>query len=92
MNIQSTIQIRVEENIKEKASNALKAMGLDLSSGIKLFLNEIILSEVLPFTPASKKGKELINYKIFKKEITEAKKNNKRYSTGKELMSDLLKD
>lgn len=92
MNIQTTIQIRVEEALKEKASSTLKAMGLDLSSGIKLFLNEIINSESLPFLPATKKGKELRQYELYKDEIVQAKKNSKRYSTGKELMDDVLSD
>lgn len=92
MNIQATIQVRVEENLKAKAAKVFQSMGLDLSSGIKLFLKEVTMSEVLPFTPSTQKGKELRHYKLYKKEIADAKKHGKRYTSGKELMDDLLKD
>ncbi len=92
MNIQATIQIRVEEDLKTKAADVLRKMGLDLSSGIKLFLNEIITSQVLPFLPATEKGKELRYYEQYKKEIAWAKKYGKSYTSGKELMDDLMKD
>jgi len=88
MNIQTTIQIRVEEDLKEKASKVLKNIGLDLSSGIKLFLKEVATSEAIPFFPSTPKGKRLLNYD--KKEIDELKKNGKRYTSNKEMIDDIL--
>ena len=91
MNIQTTLQIRVDNSLKEKASDALKAMGLDLSSGIKLFLNEVAQTETIPFQPSTQKGKELRHYKLYKKEIEFAKKYGKRFTSGKDLLDDILK-
>jgi DNA-damage-inducible protein J len=89
MSIQTTIQIRIEESLKEKASKAFKEMGLDLSSGIKLFLTEVATSETIPFFPSTSKGKRLLHYD--KKEIAEAKKSGKRFTSGKDLVDDILK-
>ncbi len=91
MSIQSTIQLRIDNSLKEKASNALKGMGLDLSSGIKLFLNEIVISETIPFLPSTVKGKRLRHYKLYEKETAWAKKHGKRFTSAKELMDDILR-
>jgi len=90
MSIQTTIQIRIEEDLKDKASDVLKNIGLDLSSGIKLFLKEVVTSESVPFIPSTAKGKKLLHYEFYKKEIAEAKKSGKRYTSGKELIDDIL--
>lgn len=90
MNIQTTIQIRIEESLKDKASKALKDMGLDLSSGIKLFLTEVATSETIPFFPSTKTGKKLRHYELYKKEIAEAEKNGKGFTTAEEMLDDIL--
>lgn len=87
-----TLQIRIEEKTKNKAAEILEKMGLDLSSGIKLFLNEIITSEALPFKPSTEKGKRLRYYEQYKKETAWAEKHGKRYTSGKELVDDILRD
>ncbi|MEK7463692.1 MAG: type II toxin-antitoxin system RelB/DinJ family antitoxin [Patescibacteria group bacterium] len=91
MNIQTTLQIRVDDSLKEKASQALKRMGLDLSSGIKLFLNEVAMTETIPFLPSTEKGKKLRGYETYKKEAEFLKKHGKRFTSGKELIDDILK-
>lgn len=90
MSIQTTIQIRIEVDLKEKASDVLKDIGLDLSSGIKLFLKEVATNESIPFFPSTARGKKLLNYEMFKKEVAEAKKSGKRYTSGKEMIDDIL--
>jgi DNA-damage-inducible protein J len=90
MSIQTTIQIRIEEDLKEKASNVLKDIGLDLSSGIKLFLKEVVTSESIPFFPSTIKGKKLLNYELLKKEVAEAKKSGKGFATSEEMLDDIL--
>jgi DNA-damage-inducible protein J len=92
MDIQTTIQVRVEEKIKSKAADILNDIGLDLSSGIKLFLNEVIASESIPFIPSTKKAKELRYFEQYKKEMESAMKEGKRFTSGKELIDDVLKD
>ena len=45
----ATIRSRVEPEIKEEATRILEACGLDLSSAIRLFLNNVVVAKGLPF-------------------------------------------
>ncbi len=92
VNAQTTIQIRVKESLKNKASKVFKNIGLDLSSGIKIFLAEVANNEAIPFCPATPKGKKLLHYKLYKKEIAEAEENGKRFDSAKEMLDDILRD
>ncbi len=47
----STINVRIEEKTKIAASKLLAAMGLDLSTGVKLFLHQVVTEKGLPFRP-----------------------------------------
>lgn len=46
-----TINIRIDEELKNKASSILSRMGLDLSSAIKMFLNQVVVKKGVPFSP-----------------------------------------
>lgn len=67
----TTINVRIDKKTKDKAQKTLEAMGLDLSSGIKLFLNQVITEEAIPFTP-SKNAKKI--RARWDKEVAEALK------------------
>ena len=45
------MQIRIDASIKAKAQKAFKEMGLDLSSGVKMFLNQVSIDQCMPFVP-----------------------------------------
>ena len=47
----TTLNIRIEAKVKTKANKTLSALGLDMSSAVKLFLNQVITENGLPFTP-----------------------------------------
>lgn len=47
----TTLNIRIEEKTKKAASKVLRDVGLDLSSGVKIFLHQVALEKGLPFTP-----------------------------------------
>ena len=47
-----TINIRVEEMVKSKAGKTLANLGMDMSTAIKIFLNQVIIEDGLPFTPS----------------------------------------
>ena len=87
----TTIQIRVDGKMKREASKAFKGMGLDLSSGVKLFLHQVVKSQTIPFqismvdsfTPAQ--ARQII------KETKEVLKSGKSYTSIEELHADLLK-
>ncbi len=85
----TTLNIRIEENIKNKANKTLSSLGLDMSTAVKIFLNQVITENGLPFTP-SKKSNTLLRAK-WDKEVTEALKKGKRYTSAKELLDDILR-
>jgi addiction module RelB/DinJ family antitoxin len=61
-------------------------MGLDMSTGVKIFLSQVIAEEGLPFTPT----KNLTAIKArWDKQTAYAIKHGKTYKTGKEVLADL---
>lgn len=56
INKSTTIQIRIDTETKEQAQQVLAEMGLDMSSAIKLFLHNIIITESIPLELRSSKG------------------------------------
>ena len=86
----STIQIRIDNKIKKDANKTFKNMGLDLSSGIKLFLHQVILSQSLPFKVRTVNGFTPEYEEKMNKETEYALKYGKSYKTAKELHDDIL--
>lgn len=48
----ASIKTRIEPELKDQAEATLNALGLDLSSGIRLFLTQVVLMQGLPFPVA----------------------------------------
>lgn len=82
----TTINVRIEKNIKNKAARTLSHLGLDMSTAIKMFLNQVVIDKGIPFTPSAKR--KAIRAK-WDKEIEEALKG-KGYSSAKEMFKDIL--
>jgi addiction module RelB/DinJ family antitoxin len=82
----TTINIRIDEKVKKEAMKTLSHFGLDMSTAVKLFLNQVVIEKGLPFTPSS------IRKAIRKKwdeEVEEALKG-KGYKTAKEALDAAL--
>lgn len=45
----SMIHIRVDDETKERATQAVQAMGLSLSDAVRLFLHRVVADQALPF-------------------------------------------
>lgn len=84
----TVINIRIDKKIKDGAQKTLASLGLDLSSGIKLFLNQVITEKGIPFIPTKDAKKIRARWD---KEVVEALKNGKRYTTAKEMIADIMK-
>ena len=84
----STISIRVDSELKRKAQQIFKKMGLNMTSAIELFLNNTVKDEELPLIPNKETMEALKEY--------EEMKNNpekyKRYSSFKEAMKDVFEE
>lgn len=58
----TTLQIRIDAQTKKKAKETLANLGLDISSGIKLFLEQVINTQSVPFIPTTTQGLKLHNW------------------------------
>ena len=56
MSINTTIQLRINKKTKEQAQNIFKKMGMDMSSGMKLFLSQVIRTKSIPFIARTENG------------------------------------
>ena len=52
----STIQVRIDPKTKKAAKKILDKVGLDMSSAIKVYLKQIIISEGIPFSLLTENG------------------------------------
>lgn len=82
-------QVRIEENLKQQASELFSQLGLDMSSAINVFLKQSVLRGGLPFSV------ELPQYRPEVIEAMEEAKrisrdpNVKRYNSFTEALEDL---
>ena len=44
-----TLHIRIEPSVKQRAEETLKDLGLSITEDINVFLNQVILNDVIPF-------------------------------------------
>jgi len=84
----TTLSIRIDEQVKAKAGKTLSAMGIDMSTAVKIFLNQVIAEDGLPFIPT--KNPAQIRAK-WDKEVAQALKTGKSYKNARELFIDLDK-
>ena len=49
-----TVQGRVTEHLRDEASATLEQMGMDMSSAIRIFLQQIANTRTFPFQPQAK--------------------------------------
>ncbi len=91
MDSSSLINIRINPVTKKRAQKTLRGLGLDLSSGVKLFLEQVVATESIPFTPATERGHKLRHWKLYKKEMAWEKKYGKSYASAEEAFADIFR-
>ncbi len=85
----TTMQIRIDKRTKDAAQKAFKDMGMDLSSGVKIFLKEVAKEKTFPFIPSAKARKIR---KEWDKEVAWALKHGKGYASTKEMFDDIVRE
>ena len=88
----STLSIRINPKTKRAAQKTLRSLGLDLSAGVKMFLEQVATTDSIPFYTATGTGHKLRRASIYRKEIAETLKGGKSYATAQEMHVDILKD
>lgn len=84
----TTLSIRIEEKTKREASKTLQALGLDLSSAVKMFLNQVVIEQGIPFKP-SRTSKQI--REEWDREVQLALKYGKSYKTAEDMHKDIFK-
>ncbi|MFA5987292.1 MAG: type II toxin-antitoxin system RelB/DinJ family antitoxin [Candidatus Paceibacterota bacterium] len=86
----TTIQIRIDEKIKRAVRKTFQEVGLDLSSGIKLFLHNVAITKTVPLQIRTANGFTIDQEKQILRETEEAVKIGPFYSTSEELHSAIF--
>ena len=85
----SHISIRLEEKTKKAAVETLESLGLDMSTAVKMFLQQVVVEQGLPFTPSQNPAFLAAKWDA---QVADALKNSPRYATAEELMANLESD
>ncbi len=86
---ESTIQIRVDAKTKREAKKTLGELGLDMSTAVKLFLRNVVITQSLPLDLRTENGFTIRQELEMVREAKKAKKSGKRYANLDELFDDL---
>ena len=83
------VHVRVDENIKTQATEALEAMGLSVSDAVRVFLTRVAADKQMPFTLKVPNAKT----RAAMSEADEiVRKRGTRFATAAELLNDLEKN
>ena len=55
----ATMNLRVDPELKQNAEAVLDRLGIPMATAVDMFLNQIVLTEGLPFVPAIPKSQQL---------------------------------
>jgi len=84
----ATINVRIDEEIKEESEKILKELGFSTSTAIKLFLKAVIWNNGIPFSLEIPSKRTKKSFKEMDK-IESGKIKAKRYKSIDELRKDL---
>ena len=86
----TTIQIRIDEKTKAGAKKVFKKRGLDMSSGIKLYLSHVEQDKTVPFVFRTENGYTPEQERQMIREAKYAEKHGKRYDSVDEIMQEFF--
>lgn len=81
----TNVTIRIDEKLKKETQKTLEKQGLDMSTAIKMFFNQVVIEKGLPFLPTH--NPQILKSK-WDAEVKESKKD-RLYSSAKELFADI---
>lgn len=70
----ATIQVRIDPKTKKAAQKVLDKVGLDMSSAIKVYFSQIVISQGIPFRILTENGLTIQQEKEVLKASEEAKR------------------
>lgn len=85
----TTIQLRIDKKTKNAAQAIFEKLGMDMSSGMKLFLSQVVRTKSIPFVARTENGYTPEYEQFILDQSADIRKNGKTFKTVKELMEDL---
>lgn len=89
---QSTIQVRIDAKTKRESKKVLDAIGLDMSSAVKILLRNIVLTGSFPLELRTENGFTVGQELEMLADLEDARKNGKSFSNVEDFFADLDKD
>ena len=74
----SNIHVRIKDATKKSATKVLEKMGIDMSTAITMYLNQIVITQSIPFRLVTENGLTLRQ----ERDILKASKDAKRGING----------
>ena len=87
----SVIQIRVDENLKMKATEIYSDLGIDISTAIRMFLKRSVLENGIPFSMTLPQKPQEIGLKALAEINEQAKKVGVSDMTLEEINAEIAK-
>ena len=85
----SMLHIRVDDDIKEQATQALTAMGLSVSDAVRLFLRRVVIDQAFPLELKVPNAETLA---AMEESRTMMVQRRARFASADELFADLEKN
>lgn len=85
----SMLHIRVDDDIKEQATQTLTAMGLSMSDAVRLFLRRVVIDQAFPLELKVPNAETLAAMEESRAMMT---KRRARFASADELFADLEKN
>jgi DNA-damage-inducible protein J len=85
----SMLHIRVDDDIKEQATQALTAMGLSMSDAVRLFLRRVVIDQAFPLELKVPNAETLSAMEESRAMMSERRA---RFGSAAELLADLEKN
>jgi len=70
----TTLQVRIDEKMKKAAKKVFSAVGLDMSSAIKVYFRQVVITQSIPFPLLTENGMTVQQEKEILEASEEAKK------------------
>ena len=85
----SMLHIRVDDDIKDQATQTLTAMGLSMSDAVRLFLRRVVIDQAFPL---ELKVPNAVTLAAMEESRAMMAKRRARFATADELFADLEKN
>ena len=90
-NLTSTININIDKKTKEEATEVLNSLGLNMTTAINLFLNQVIKHDGIPFEIKNPKPTRKLKRALKEADkIASGKIQKKGYRNVDEMFRDIL--